>query len=37
MKHYRIKFDAYKSAKHMHDYVEKVIIAYESDYDIDFY
>ena len=36
MKYYWIEFDAYKSAKHMRDYVEKVLIGYGADYEINF-
>jgi transposase len=36
MKYYWIEFDAYKSAKHMRDYVEKVLIGYGTDYEINF-
>ncbi len=36
MKYYWIEFDAYKSVKHMKDYVEKVIIGYGMDYEINF-
>ncbi len=36
MKYYWIELDAYKSAKHMQDYVEKIIIGYGTDYEIKF-
>lgn len=36
MKYYWIEFDAYKSAKHMQEYVEKVLIEYGTDYEINF-
>ena len=36
MKYYWIEFDAYKSAKHMRDSVEKVLIGYGADYEINF-
>ena len=36
MKYYWIEFDAYKSAKHMLNYVEKVIIGYGNDYVVNF-
>jgi len=36
MKYYWIELDAYKSAKHMKDYVEKVIIGYGSEFEINF-
>jgi len=36
MKYYWIEFDAYKSTKHMQDYVEKVIIGYGTKYEIKF-
>ncbi len=36
MKYYWIEFDAYKSAKHMQDYVEKIIIGYGKSYEINF-
>ncbi len=36
MKYYWIEFDAYKSAKHMRNYVEKILIGYGTDYEINF-
>jgi transposase len=36
MKYYWIEFDAYKSSKHMQDYVEKIIVGYGKDYEINF-
>ncbi len=36
MKYYWIEFDAYKSAQHMKNYVEKVLIGYGEDYEINF-
>ena len=36
MKYYWIEFDAYKSAKHMQNYVEKVLIGYGSKYVVNF-
>jgi hypothetical protein len=36
MKYYWIEFDAYKSSKHMQDYVEKIIVGYGQDYEINF-
>ncbi len=36
MKYYWIEFDAYKSAKHMQDYVEKVLIGYGDEFEINF-
>ena len=36
MKYYWIEFDAYKSTKHMQDYVEKVIIEYGTNFEINF-
>ena len=36
MKYYWIEFDTYKSAKHMQDYVEKVIVGYGNKYVVNF-
>ena len=36
MKYYWIEFNAYKSAKLMKDYVEKIIIGYGINYEIKF-
>lgn len=36
MKYYWIEFDAYKSAKHMRNYVEKVLAGYGTAYEIKF-
>ena len=36
MKYYWIELDAYKSAEHMKNYVEKVIQGYGEDYEIKF-
>ena len=36
MKYHWIELDAYKSAKHMKDYVEKVIIGYGCEFEINF-
>ena len=36
MKYYWIEFDAYKSSKHMQNYVEKVIVGYGTIYEIKF-
>lgn len=36
MKYYWIELDAYKSVKNMKDYVEKVIVGYGSEYEINF-
>ncbi len=36
MKYYWIEFDAYKSVQNMKNYVEKVIVGYGSEYEINF-
>ena len=36
MKYYWIELNAYKSTKHMQNYVEKIIIGYGKDYEINF-
>jgi len=36
MKYYWIELDAYKSVKNMKEYVEKVIVGYGTDYEINF-
>jgi len=36
MKYYWIKLDAYKSVKNMKEYVEKVIVGYGSNYEVNF-
>lgn len=36
MKYYWIEFDAYKSAQQMKNYVEKVIVGYGNQYEINF-